>query len=103
MAMKTKSVTRPRMSGTANMARTVVVSPPAGQARRRSVSVRSVSVRGAPSSRVSRGKDREQGPEPGFVIFQGTLDPGEHPLLTDRQTHGDPLHGKAPPKPSGAW
>jgi len=41
------------MSGTAITARTVAVSPLLGQARLRSVSARSASVRGAPSSRVS--------------------------------------------------
>ena len=50
MAIKTKSVTRPRMSGTAMMARHVAVSRPARQG---SVSARSASVRGVPSSRVS--------------------------------------------------
>jgi len=53
MAVKTKSVTRPRMSGTAMMARHVAVSRPASQG---SVSARSASVRGVPSSRVSLAK-----------------------------------------------
>ena len=50
MAIKTKSVTRPRMSGTVMMARHVAVSRPASQGN---VSARSAPVRGAPSSPVS--------------------------------------------------
>jgi hypothetical protein len=51
MAMKTKSVTRPMMSGTAMMARPGAVSPLADQAR-----LRSASVRGAPLSNASASR-----------------------------------------------
>jgi len=49
------------------------------------------------------GKHREHPAELGLVTFQGTFDPVQNPLLTDRQTHDDRPPGKGPAKPFGAW
>jgi len=85
------------MSGTAITARTVAVSPLLGQARLRSVSARSASVRGAPSSRVSLAKianiDLSRGSAPSRALsipsrtrcwLTGKLTPADCPGKTRR-------------------